>query len=147
MHANLLAVRNYAQLHATSSKQDRTKGSCYHLISRWVGGRDYEIAAWHAERVLECVENSVDADSKGVVQARHGQSQQFPAPADPSKVDIVHVPYSVYYATLVLWCGATVVDESNLITRQSCVRRGRDILKQLKLRIATVLEGVLRGLK
>lgn len=147
MHANLMAVHNYAQLHASGPKQDRAKGACFNVISKWVSGPDYEVAAWHADKILECVENCVDPDAKGAVQVRHAQSQQLPVPTEQSKVDMVHVAYSVYYATLVLWCGATVVDDSNPVTWQACVRRGRDILQQLKLRIATILEGVLRGLK
>lgn len=147
MHANLFAVHNYAQLHATCPKPDHVKSSYHNLISKWVVGKHYKISSWHAERVLECVESSVDVDAQITVPGRNGQSQQVPRPTDQSKIDIVHAPYSVYYATLVLWCGATVIDETNPIARQSCVRRGRDILKLLKLRVATVLERVLRGLK
>lgn len=147
MHANLLAVNNYAQSQASRHKQDCTKGSWHDLISKWVHGRHYEVAAWHADSVLECVESAVDAEVKDVAHNRHSQGQHFPVSTTRSAVDIVHVPYTVYYATLVLWCKLMVVDEANPAARHSCLRRGRDILKQLKLRIAAVLEGVLRKLR
>ena len=150
MHTNLLAVHNYAHFPVSGPVQDRVKESCRNFISRWVRGQHYEIAGWHAERLLECVEKALETDStEDVPVGRHRQSQEFLAPTRHSRstVDIVHVPYSVYYATLVLWCGAKIVDGSCSLTRQSCVHRGTDILAQLKLRIATVLERVLRGLK
>jgi hypothetical protein len=157
MHANLLVVQNYA--HKTSkgqvetSEMDRDHSKAY--ILRWICGKHYQIAEWHAKRILECVgQHSNVSLTENSTSARHhnGRSQPLNPASEASSqggLDIAHVPYAIYYATLILWCGRRVAFDAaegttTTATAMSCLERGRNLLSRQRLRIATLLEHVLR---
>lgn len=141
MHTNLLVVQNYAHLPLSGETFDKDRDPYHASILRWVNGRHYQIAKWHAERTLECVETESSLGSREDSNSlRHKGADRVP-PTGP--IDIAHVPYAIYYATLVLWCGTAVHETRNDLGKLSYLTRGRNILGRQKLRIATLLDRVL----
>ena len=60
-----------------------------------------------------------------------------------------HIPYAVYFATLVLWCGAVTEETtvSNLLSAQASIARGERVLSLHKVHIAQLLARVLNDVK
>lgn len=141
MHTNLLVVQNYAHLQLRGENFDKDKDPYHPSILRWVNGRYYQIAKWHAERTLECVETEITLGSREDSNCiRHKGFERAPM---TGAIDVAHVPYAIYYATLVLWCGTAVHETRNDLSQLSYLTRGRNILGRQKLRIATLLDRVL----
>lgn len=146
-HTNFLLVQNYAHLSSASGTSKKNETFYEACILRWVRSRHYEIAKWHAEKLLDTVKDArctnlrAGADSS---QNEAGQTSKLPSPEALAQTNIAHVPYAVYYATLVLWCGAAANNGKDAPTTLSCLTRGRNLLSLQTLRIAAVMEHVLR---
>ena len=144
MHANLLVVQNHAHWSSSSETSDKDRDRHRSCIERWVRGKHYKIAKWHAKRTLECVSqaNSVYQKDNMISARRLGrQPAKLSGEAPGSAIDVAHVPYSIYYATLILWCGEG--DVKHAFARSSYLARGKNLLSRQKLRIATLLEHAL----
>ena len=147
MHTNLLLVQRYVHLRSKSDNLDKNQDPYQASIVGWVGGRHYQTAKWHAEKILECVEAANNVGLKEEMNsARHNGTQRasLSSEANKGEIDIAHVPYAIYYATLILWCGAAAVDGQSASTGLPYLARGTTLLSQQKLRIAKLLERVLR---
>ena len=144
MHANLLVVQNHARWSSSGEISDKDRERHRSCIERWVRGRHYQIARWHAEATLECVDQASSAYQKdNMISARRFSRKLAQVSGDTSEsaIDIAHVPFSIYYATLILWCGEGDVEHG--LARTSHLTRGRNLLSRQKLRIATLLEHAL----
>ncbi len=113
-------------------------------IVKWFRGRQGASATWNAEQLMDCAEaagklkSGIESDSNAVWTAI-----EHSAASPGIGINMVHVPYAVYYATLVLWCRAAVLDARNARSKQAHLTRGMYVLSGLDLRIASLLERAL----
>jgi hypothetical protein len=147
IHANLLIIQRYAHWWPSrDNASDKDRDHWQGCILRWVQGRHYKIAKWHAQKALDCVGAASNVNQKGDAKVGRyniaGLDRTQASPATPAvTIDVTHVPYAIYYATLILWCGAA--DDKHALTGLSHLARGKDLLSRQKLRIAWLLERVL----
>lgn len=148
MHANISIVQRYADWWPSRKETPVRDWDHYQgCIQRWVIGRHYPVAKWHAEGILECADQAVKVDQKeDRISARcvdsRRQRARISAENCTGRVDIAHIPYAIFYATLILWCGAA--DGQDASIRSTHLVRGRNLLSRQRLRIAALLERVLR---
>jgi hypothetical protein len=120
----------------------------------------YALAKSNRKSGLESVDNDMRAfyDSPNGMLTRHHASrilsnvQKFPLSeleqkmADSYREEPLgapHVPYCVYYATLMLWSSSVIAGDSAL-SQSSHLQTGLSVLASLKSRIAMVLSNALR---
>lgn len=147
LHTNLLLVQKLAHMLGSEANLDKERQACQTSVLHWVQSRHYQVAHWHAERILQCAEKATGDDESEIMVSGQRSRKSFSTKAsEASKVtiDVAHVPYAIYYATLVLWCAASAGDEIGQFKRVSSIARGRSLLSRLRLRIAGLLEHVLR---
>jgi hypothetical protein len=97
--------------------------------------------------MLGCAEKAVKSKSRNDIRLARKDRLQRPSTKSESPdtaIDVAHAPYAIYYATLILWCGVAAIDGQSSLIKSSHLARGRDLLSRQKLRIATLLEHVLR---
>ncbi|KAK6369385.1 hypothetical protein LTS17_009728 [Exophiala oligosperma] len=152
LHANLTVLQNFAHSAPGSAARDPKKSLAAREVYAWTQDRHYKIAQWHAENLIISIEGAFTAATK-----MDQQGPQQPPPrasfstSEPRRLpyEAPHVPYAVYYATLVLWCGA-VIEESGGHTPsglQAPIARGERILSLHKVHIAQLLARVLNEIK
>lgn len=134
MHTNLSVL----QLFAYSSNE---RG--FAEVLAWTHTRHYEIARWHADRILTTIEDSLSLIPES------DQRSGLPVHIEPNRLpfEAPHIPYAAYYAALILWAGlATQQDPISGVVRAP-ISRAERILRLQKLHIAQLLAGVLGELK
>lgn len=151
MHANLLVIQSYAH-QASKEFTDKGNSLLQACVLRWTRGRHFPVAKWHAQRILETVDQASNVslmEGKGLNRRDERQGPALTSELKFSKRDIemVHVPYAIYYATLVLWCGTLLADGRKSLSASSYLARGRNLLSMKKLRVAVLLEHVLSKLE
>lgn len=101
-------------------------------VRRCVAGQDFKVARWHAEAMLQLAKKttSIPYHLNHLTKER----QQM--------VEPIHLPYCIYFATLIIWCEATD-DSGGRSIRESCIENGIQLLGTLKIRISRVLGGAL----
>jgi hypothetical protein len=148
-HANFSLLQNFShspQDYSTSEKDNETSKSA---IETWVRSRHYGIARWHAESLIDCTEKAIAASVKeGASRNQHGRIAPPSTNIERSLVmtEAPHIPYAIYYATQVLWCGDIVLDDSRM-AGVSHLARGSQVLSRCRVRIAQLLERVLKEVK
>jgi hypothetical protein len=156
LHTNLALLQDYAHsppLQAQNPLQQRLNADksdpVSSAIKMWIKSYHYGIAHWHATVLIDRTESTIATYAKDQAGARQKNSHTHaPRVVDPSGLptECPHVPYAIYYASLVLWCGAAVLDGSRMAGSSHIVRGGQ-ILAMHKLRIAQRLEMVLKTVK
>ena len=93
-------------------------------------------AVWHAKTMLRAIRESL------AVPGRH-----HPDPSEKRHVlEPPHLPYSIYFSTLVTWYGEYTPTGSRSLASNACIQGGIQLLGMLKVRVAKVLAGALREL-
>lgn len=139
LHTNLELLQAYAHC-----KSHNEAGPGAHTVFKdaeeWVTSLHYEIAQWHATRIL--LESHSCLTERGKGQDTRGSSAQSDARPDGRLMDAPHVPYCIYYATLVLWCGSTLSSEWPTV---QALHLGTSsyMLALLKVRVAGILANAL----
>ena len=109
-------------------------------FANWSQGRHGAIARWHATRIVLQAQSSL---SKKANAKDEPQGHISPSPkSHASMLGAPHVPYSIYYATIVLWGAATVTGSSQM-ERELLLRTGSHVLCSLAVRVASVLASAL----
>ncbi|KAK4502775.1 hypothetical protein PRZ48_006201 [Zasmidium cellare] len=130
LHANLTILQLFAQSAPGSSVRDTEKGGVAKEVYAWVQSYHYEAAAWYAEKLVDTVEIAL-----GRSQA---QQLQFEAP---------HVPYAIYYASLVLWCKSFKAQTSTACSESRApLVRGERLLSLHRMHVAQLLARILNEL-
>ncbi|KAJ9603047.1 hypothetical protein H2200_012342 [Cladophialophora chaetospira] len=145
LHANLVLLQRFAHSSPTSTARDPQKSSIAKAIQSWMCSRDYEVAHWHAEQLISSTESAIAASKNNA-----GQPSSYTSPETVrSTFEALHTPYLVYYAVLVLWCGALSADlaYSSVASAKAHLVRGEMILSAHKARIAQLLAKVLIEIK
>ena len=94
MHSNLELLQRLAH-EFTKSAHTNDQGHYSRLVLTWVEGEHFRISQWHAETILRLVKES-QAASRRRSQTDKDESILSEPP---------HLPYCVYFATLILWYG------------------------------------------
>lgn len=119
---------------------DTTKALLTRHVKRLHSTRYGEIARWHATRIVLKAQNHFSGQTKATAAVpSHSSSKER---SSHLALGAPHVPYSIYYATLVLWSAAAVNDNSQM-ERELLLRTGSHVLSSLTLRVARVLAGAL----
>ncbi|KAK5227824.1 hypothetical protein LTR47_008395 [Exophiala xenobiotica] len=152
LHANLTVLQSFAHSPPGSAARDPKKSLAAREMHAWTQDRQYKIARWHAEQMIVSVEGAFTSTAKTDQQG----SQQPPSrssftASEPRRLphEAPHVPYAIYYATLVLWCGAVIEERGGAqpASVQAPIARGERILSLHKVHIAQLLARVLNEIK
>lgn len=135
IHANLGLILRLA--HAPKGVRNRTESStAFATLKRWRETRHFVIARWHAQALLQRVRLGMKEEGEA------GAALGRPSPI----VEPPHLPYCVYYASLVLWTSSLLSPDGTKdeeLPKSTCVQ----ILAGMKVRVAELLAGILRDLK
>jgi hypothetical protein len=145
LHADLTMLQHFAHSTPGSAARDPKKSLVAKEIKSWKEGRHYKIANWHAEGIIASVEKAIGASSS------KEQQRSVPTNTEPRRLqfEAPHVPYAIYYATLVILCGALTEDTTDMpgSNAQVFIARGERILSLHKVHIAQLLARVLYEIK
>ncbi|KAH7016419.1 uncharacterized protein B0I36DRAFT_46043 [Microdochium trichocladiopsis] len=140
LHTGLIVLQTLVNINRSSAQADSRTAAAPKSINTWLKSREHQIACWHAERLLTAAENLLPSRQ---VDSR----QQIEALGDPQHAqhEAPHIPYAIYYATLVLYVKAAFGD-SELSPSQVRVPilRGERVLSLLRAQIAKSLARVVR---
>ncbi|KAH8688649.1 hypothetical protein BGW36DRAFT_442920 [Talaromyces proteolyticus] len=150
-HANFDPLQNLAHSPQGSAASEKCEKTSESTINTWVRSRHYDIARWHAESLIDCTEKAITASMKeGASRNQHGRIAPPSTNIERSLVvtEAPHIPYAIYYATLILWCGDILLDD-NRMAGVSHLARGGHVLSRCRVRIvqAQLLERVLKEVK
>ena len=136
IHSNI----DLLQRHARSVAKTRclpTQANVFHTIERWRSSRQYAICTWHATKILIL-------GISDLTEVEHVGSRPNLSPEPP------HVPFCIYFATLVLWYGAAGrpdhEQQQRLKLGGSCIEIGARLLSNLKAHVAIHLRRALHEL-
>ncbi|MCJ1471562.1 hypothetical protein MMC13_000202 [Lambiella insularis] len=144
LHSNMFLIQRFAHSPAESPFR-ATPGKAFACIKQWQQDRHYPIAKWHAQSILRRVKDATAAsgrrppDTLGDVTSG-GIGRPLVLPEGP------HLPYCVYLAGLILWCGSTVSAEERTLNAPS-IDTCSQLLSGFKVRVAELLDGIFRELK
>lgn len=152
LHANLVGLQSFAHSLPGSDTRDPDKSSTGKEIHAWLQDRHYEIALWHAGNLINSVESDfVAPTTKARKQDSRRPSSMSSSSPEPARLpfETPHVPYAIYFATLILWCGAMAGDNtySSTASARAHLARGEQILSQHRVLIAQLLASVLKEVK
>lgn len=153
LHANLAGLQYFAHSHPGSEARDPEKSSTGREIHAWVQDKHYMIASWHAENLTNGIENAFDTPSDRAKKqdSRAPLTIHSSTSTEPPRLpfETPHVPYAIYFATLILWCGAMVKDNncSSDASARAHLARGERLLSLHKVHIARLLACVLQEVK
>ncbi|KIW30690.1 uncharacterized protein PV07_06409 [Cladophialophora immunda] len=153
LHTNLAILQSFAHSAPNSTARDPKKSLAAREIYGWTQSRHYEIAQWHAENMLSSIEGAfvTSLNKAEAANSQQPSSRSAFSTTEPRRLpfEAPHVPYAVYYATLVLWTGAATEETPGLssVSAQALIARGERILFLHKVHIAQLLARVLNEIK
>ncbi|KAK5025031.1 hypothetical protein LTS07_008410 [Exophiala sideris] len=153
LHTNLTVLQSFAHSPPGSAARDPKKSLAAREIHGWAQSRHYKVAKWHAENMLSSIEGAfVTSLNKSEAATPHQiPSRSSFSTTEPRRLpfEAPHVPYAMYYATLVLWSGATLEESAGTssVSAQALIARGERILSLHKVHIAQLLARVLNEVK
>lgn len=141
MHSylNLAMILRYSHEFSKRSKIP-SDSNLVESIHRCISGPDFKIARWHAEIMLQLIKKSTSIP--------YHLDRNHLAKERPQMVEPPHLPYCIYFATLVIWCAEAGVDVGGSggngnSKKESCIENGIQLLGMLKVRVSRVLGGAL----
>lgn len=154
LHANFTILQSFAHSSPGSAGRDVKKGSAAREIHAWTQDRHCTIAEWHAENMLAGIETALNDSMTARQMANRSSTRTSSLSVTESPCllfEAPHVPYAVYYATLVLWSGAFVAqkctDASSAVSARAHLARGERILLLHKVHIAQLLARILSSIR
>lgn len=141
LHANLGLLQHIARLVARTSL--RSSAGYVTAIEQWLTGRHYEISRYHAESILKIAKNTLGTEQRNFHCSKSGNfasHSQAVVPEPP------HLPFCIYFATLVLWYGNLFPERDRLI-HNAFLEAGAQILSGLHVRVAIYLRDALYELR
>ena len=130
IHANLSIFQNCAH-HFRHSGIDHETGMLKSL-RECVKGAEFRVALWHAKSMLQLVKDAMTTPLSRY-QELNGRPQLMEAP---------HLPYCIYFATLILWYGDSNARCPSL-AQDERIEDGAQLLFKLKVQVGKVLGGAL----
>ena len=106
------------------------------IVRRCTRGPSFKAAVWHAVAMLRDIKDYVAISSR-----RQPEFLERLLILEPP-----HLPYCIYFSTLMVWYSDFVVAGAPSITGNTCIENGIHLLGMLNLRVAKVLANALREL-
>lgn len=153
LHTNLTILQSFAHSPPGSAARDPKKSLAAREIHGWTQSRHYKIARWHAENMLSSIEGafvtSLNKAEAATLQQLSSRSSFSTTEPRRLPFEAPHVPYAMYYATLVLWGGAAIEESAGAssVSAQALIARGERVLSLHKVHIAQLLARVLNEVK
>lgn len=134
LHTNVSVLQTFAY-----STQARASAE----VSAWIRSRHYEVAKWHACRIITAIEDALTPLHES------DEASGLPVHIEPKGLpyEAPHIPYAIYYATLTLWVDLALQEGLASDVVRAPIARAERILRLQKLHIARLLAGVLDELK
>ena len=142
MHANLTQLQHCARTYSDNTNASASLPKPVQAMSSWAQTMDYTISAWHAQRIMDLAHS---ADIRG--QTSVSLDSPTSSTSDRTLEEAPHVPYAIYFATLILWCGALYVNSSSSRSVLLHLQMGAAVLSGLRSRVAKLLAQALLGAK
>ncbi len=137
MHANLTVLQTFAHAPSDSPHRVGDKSAVVPELRTWIHGRHYDIAQWHAERLISAVEGALPSNDSTASAPNLREERRLP-------FETPHVPYAIYYASLVLWCKDAILHlKSSSAQVKAPIVRGERLLLLHKVHVAQLLARVL----
>lgn len=150
LHSNLTVLQNFAHSAPGSAARDSKRGLAAREIHAWTKDRHYTTAHWHAENMIASIEAAL-TEAATARQAQHSsaRSSSLHTELPGLSFEAPHVPYAVYYASLVLWSGKFTVPTlvKSVLSERAQLARGEQILLVHKVHIAQLLARLLGGIR
>jgi hypothetical protein len=150
LHSNLTVLQNFAHSAPGSAARDAERGLAAREIHAWTKDRHYTTARWHAENML----SSIEAALSEAATSRQNRDSSAPPSSLPLELpglafEAPHVPYAVYFASLVLWAGAFTAPQlaKSTLSERAQLARGELVLLVHKVHIAQLLARLLNEVR
>lgn len=127
-----LSARGFAKTPETFKEE-----KAHEILQSCMRGRYFEAAIWHAKAMLRLVTEHLRVSDRGQPKTAGGQRRMHEPP---------HLPYCIYFGTLIVWYGEDSTTSSRSLARDARIKDGIRILGMLKIRVAKVLTHALREL-
>lgn len=153
LRANLTVVQSFAHSAPGSPARDPEKGLAAREVQLWTRSPQYKFARWHADHMIATIEGtfttSIDKLEKPSLEQFSTRASSSATETQQLPFESPHTPYAIYFATLIVWCGA-MTDQDNLSTSlpaQAAITRGERLLSLHKIHIAQLLARVLSDVR
>jgi hypothetical protein len=131
LHSNLAVLQRFAHEFIRPA-ENQISPNAFDSLRAWVHGSDFPIALWHAECMLKRIRSSLPP-----LQRRND-----PGVAKTRFLEPPHLPYCVYFATLIVWYGGTREDSIHG-SRNGCIEAAVQILSRLRAPVSKVVSSAL----
>ena len=135
LHANIKLLQCFAHTSVDSRARNPNNMIACNLRD-WAASEEFDVAIWHAHALLRGAKQAIDGSLRHTTSVEVQLSTSEPP----------HLPYGIYFASLVLWCGSVVGKKDQAADATSVVELGIQLLSGLKVRIAELLKSALREL-
>jgi hypothetical protein len=138
LHANIGLLQRHAR---SIAKVDHAllNSQVFTSVQKWLSSRHYDVAVWHAERLLRITISIMGIDHWALSDPR---SSEGPPNARTFASQPPHLPFCVYFASLVLWYGRLDSGQGRL-RRNSHIDAGIRLLFHLEVQVAKYLGNAL----
>ncbi|KAJ9609571.1 hypothetical protein H2200_005898 [Cladophialophora chaetospira] len=144
-HLNLHSDLGLLQRHARKAAKGCSippSSSGTPSIKGWLASQQYDISAWHAERLLKTSKSAFRSHNRATHASGSGQQQQK---AQNLNSEPPHLPFCIYFASLVLWYGCLRPDQDSS-RGNLCIVNGMTLLSRLNVQVARNLSNALQEL-
>ena len=124
-------ARNFIAMPETSSEE-----KIFEKLRQCTRGLPFKAAVWHAKAMLRVIKETIGVPGPRELE----MSATLPIFEPP------HLPYCIYFATLIMWYGEYTSTGLHSSARDTCIENGIHLLAPLKIRVARVLRNALREL-
>ncbi|KAK5048191.1 hypothetical protein LTR84_005861 [Exophiala bonariae] len=143
LRANLTVVQSFAHSAPKSAARDPEKGIAAREVQAWTRSPQYKFSRWHADHMITAIEESFS--DPNVLNRQSGQPSLSATEGQRLPFESPHIPYALYFATLIVWCGEMSKENNNSasLATQAAIKRGERLLLLHKVHIAKLLARVL----
>ncbi|KAK6429177.1 hypothetical protein LTR95_014676 [Oleoguttula sp. CCFEE 5521] len=145
LHTDLTTLQAFIYADADSSRRTGRQEIASKALHLWMKSRDYDTAQWHAGQIMDLVESAIP-----YFKAAESRTNAHAAPANSRSLDkrilheVAHVPYAIYYATIVLYVkDGAVAHKASASAVRAPILRGERLLSLLRIDVAQPLARVL----
>ncbi|KAK6429097.1 hypothetical protein LTR95_014759, partial [Oleoguttula sp. CCFEE 5521] len=148
LHTDLTTLQAFIYADADSSRRNDRQEIVSKALHLWIKSRDYATAQWHAGQIMNLAESAIPNH-----KAAESRPNANSAPANSRSLDkrilheVAHVPYAIYYATIVLYVkDAAVAHKESASIVRAPILRGERLLSLLRVDVAQPLARILCGI-
>lgn len=156
LHSNLVVLQRFAHRvvaaaaspgpnsRSSTSLLDEQKDVVSQAIQSATGGglTNFQTALWHAKSLMRIAKEAIAPTHTGTISSSSGMSSSSKSLNEPP-----HLPFCMYFATLIIWYGEWRNDGGGTEhSRDACVDVATHLLDRLRISVARVMAIALREL-